>query len=365
MKNHLIGFIVSAFLHAGLISGVITLNKQPEKNLAPEKVPENKVALMVKMFKSDVSHHSASTVIDDIDIHSDYIVPNHFITPAPLIKKQIIKKGTKKKNIKRKAQKVIRKKTVKNIKRSAPKSVLAPKKRKIVKTNIRRKIKVVKRQVRPPVKPYVKRYAVRKISPQRQHVTTRKVTAPYRNNLHRKTPQKHKPLSKKSVYARAYNNKARGKAAIARKQVRSGSIRPNARVNVRANRKQTVLKRSTSNRLPQYHKKSNPRKTASKNVQRLNQQYKARLHQIIVSKKSYPRRARRHGQQGKVTLSFSVSHSGTITDIRVLNSSGIPVLDKASIKAIQQSSKILRFFPGMPKKSMKLSITLNYILNSG
>ncbi len=417
MKNHLIGFIVSALLHAGIISGVVALNKQPGKKLAPE----NQLALMVEMFKSEASsHHSVPDAIDDIDLHSDYVVADHFVTPAPLptpaIKKQLLKpqpkekldkkpqptvnskpqnseqnikkkalkvkksrqhlvktfkkplakKKTKKKKFKRKPQKIVTKKIIKKTKRPAPKSVLAPAKRKTVRTNIKTKTKVAKHPTKPPLR----HYAVRKINPQRQYAGRRKASAFPHKNL-----QKRKPLRKPPrPHARAYNNRARG--AVVRKQARTGSPGA-ARAKTRTGRKQavTVKRTTTSNRsqkslVPQlhkeeYHNKAPSKKVTSVNVQRLNQQYKARLQQIIVSKKSYPRRARRHGQQGKVTLSFSVSHSGTITDIRVLNSSGIPVLDKASIKAIQQASKMLRFFPGMPKKSMKLSITLNYILNSG
>ena len=447
MKNHLIGFIFSALLHAGLISGVLALNNQPEKKL----IPKDNVALMVKMFQTKVVvQHSTPTIIDHIDTYSNDTASNHSIPSAPIIKKQppkkevtldkkpqaiFIKSISKPKKIKKKTQvktkvhhiaKVLKKWTKKRVikRKTKKKKIKKSSKKVIIKKNTKRIIKkksihpttkkvlterkIVKRKVKRNIKP-AKHYAIRKLKPIKQGVIIRKPPVPYRKNLHRKVlKKKHTIVAKRplKVYPKSYN-KARRKP-VAKKQVRTRSIK----TNIRVNKKHIVVKRKINNRprnssVRQYPKKVysrkvnpkkitsqnirhsnqshkirqqrssishppkkvhsrqvNTQKTVSKNTQQLNQQYKVRLQQIIVSKKSYPRRARRHGQQGKVTLSFSVSHSGTITDIRVLKSSGIPVLDKASIQAIQKSSKILRFFPKMPKKSMKLSITLNYILNS-
>ncbi len=434
MKSDLIGFIVSALLHAGLISGVLALNNQPEKKLIPEK----KVVLMVKMFQSEVSlRHFAPTVIDNI-------VSNHSITPAPVIKRQPLKKKVKpnkkpqaifvnsiskpqniKKKIKRKTRKnkvnytrkVLKNQVVKQLKNKITKNkntqnaIIKKNKKRLRNKKITppitkralavRKEKMVKRKVKRNIKP-TRHYVIRKIKPKKQAVIIRNPLVPYRKSLHRKAlPQKHAVLANRPIRTNTYN-KVRGKS-ISRKQVKIGRVK----TTVRMNKKHIVAKRKINNRprqssVPQYSKKVNsrkikprkliskhvqplnkphkthlqqklpvrqhpkkinPKKAVSINIQQLNQQYKVRLQQIIVSKKSYPRRARRHGQQGKVTLSFSVSHSGIITDIRILKSSGIPVLDKASIQAIQRSSKILRFFPKMPKKSMKLRITLHYLLN--
>jgi len=95
----------------------------------------------------------------------------------------------------------------------------------------------------------------------------------------------------------------------------------------------------------------------------LSRQYKAQLQRLIASKKPYPKRARRRGHQGRVTLSFTVTHSGNISNIRVVNGARDNDLNIAAVKAIKQASGRLRYPMGMNKKSLTLTITLSYILS--
>ncbi len=54
---------------------------------------------------------------------------------------------------------------------------------------------------------------------------------------------------------------------------------------------------------------------------------------------SYPRQARRHGWQGKVTLQFDVQQH-MIRHVTVLTSSGYPVLDRAAYRALSHTPHI-------------------------
>ncbi|WP_186080537.1 energy transducer TonB [Burkholderia gladioli] len=51
----------------------------------------------------------------------------------------------------------------------------------------------------------------------------------------------------------------------------------------------------------------------------------------------YPSAARRAFRQGEVVVGFVVSPSGTVSDVRLLRSSGDPDLDEASLNAIRTS----------------------------
>ena len=53
-------------------------------------------------------------------------------------------------------------------------------------------------------------------------------------------------------------------------------------------------------------------------------------------KPKYPSAARRAGQQGTVTLSFTVGSSGKVTSVRVAKSSGYALLDNAALAAIRR-----------------------------
>ena len=55
------------------------------------------------------------------------------------------------------------------------------------------------------------------------------------------------------------------------------------------------------------------------------------LHLAFQRHFSYPRRARRNGWQGKLTLGIRIQANGVVGDIRILESSGYTVLDKAAL----------------------------------
>ena len=91
--------------------------------------------------------------------------------------------------------------------------------------------------------------------------------------------------------------------------------------------------------------------------------YKTQLQQLIAANKHYPKRAKRRGKQGKVTLSFKVIHSGVITDIAIVKGTNSKDLNKAAIQSIQASSGKLPYPAGMSKKALTLVITLSFELS--
>ena len=52
---------------------------------------------------------------------------------------------------------------------------------------------------------------------------------------------------------------------------------------------------------------------------------------------TYPERARRMGWEGRVLLSFMVHEDGSVHDERVLQSSGVSMLDEAAKEALRKS----------------------------
>lgn len=59
-----------------------------------------------------------------------------------------------------------------------------------------------------------------------------------------------------------------------------------------------------------------------------------RIMQSII----YPERARRMGWEGRVTLSFTVNENGSTGDIKIINSSGFPVLDENARDAVAKTN---------------------------
>ncbi len=62
------------------------------------------------------------------------------------------------------------------------------------------------------------------------------------------------------------------------------------------------------------------------------------IRDTIMQGITYPERARRMGWQGKVLLSFIVRENGSIDDVKVVTSSGFPVLDENARETIVRTS---------------------------
>lgn len=62
------------------------------------------------------------------------------------------------------------------------------------------------------------------------------------------------------------------------------------------------------------------------------------IRERIIGNIIYPERARRMGWEGRVTLSFTVRENGSISDIKILNSSGFPVLDENARDAVARTN---------------------------
>ncbi len=68
----------------------------------------------------------------------------------------------------------------------------------------------------------------------------------------------------------------------------------------------------------------------------------------------YPARAKRMGWEGIVVLSFSVDENGNVFNIRVVRSSGYPVLDRAAVNALKQWKFAPK--PGVPEEKGRLTV---------
>jgi TonB family protein len=62
------------------------------------------------------------------------------------------------------------------------------------------------------------------------------------------------------------------------------------------------------------------------------------IRETIMQGIAYPERARRMGWEGKVVLSFIVRENGSIDDVKVVTSSGFPVLDENARETIARTS---------------------------
>jgi protein TonB len=83
---------------------------------------------------------------------------------------------------------------------------------------------------------------------------------------------------------------------------------------------------------------------------------------LIEKKKFYPARARRNRSTGEVRASFTLQPDGSISNLRIIHSSGVSALDQAAKKAVQKVGR----FPPFPKASRRthweFTVPLHYRL---
>lgn len=72
--------------------------------------------------------------------------------------------------------------------------------------------------------------------------------------------------------------------------------------------------------------------------------YKNAVRVAILKHRKYPRQARRKRREGTVRIAFQLSRDGAISNLRVVQSSGIEQLDKAALNAVRKVQR----FPAIP-----------------
>ena len=83
----------------------------------------------------------------------------------------------------------------------------------------------------------------------------------------------------------------------------------------------------------------------------------AYIRDLIGKELRYPRQAVRMGWNGRVTVSFLVLVDGSVTDVRVSHTSGVPLLDRNALETVHKAAP----FP-KPPVSARLVMPVDYIL---
>jgi len=77
---------------------------------------------------------------------------------------------------------------------------------------------------------------------------------------------------------------------------------------------------------------------------------------------NYPAAAARKGLQGTVQLEFTIAKDGEVSQIKVLNSSGYYILDRAIVNALKLASPFAPLPEGFGKERIVITGSFNYVL---
>ena len=88
--------------------------------------------------------------------------------------------------------------------------------------------------------------------------------------------------------------------------------------------------------------------------------YKARILQRIAEKKIYPKAARKHNQEGAVTLSITVLRSGQLARVEIMSPCAYAFLNEAAVASVRAAAP----FPldDTAPEQIEMTVTLEYRL---
>lgn len=98
-------------------------------------------------------------------------------------------------------------------------------------------------------------------------------------------------------------------------------------------------------------------------IARLEDEYRLTLSRLIDASKDYPRRAQRRNIEGKAIVSFIVLRDGTVEQIRIIDSTGHQMLDKAVVQAIEAVSGKLPLPEELKRQQWQFKIPLSFSLS--
>lgn len=89
-------------------------------------------------------------------------------------------------------------------------------------------------------------------------------------------------------------------------------------------------------------------------------QYTSHIYQAILSKKYYPRHARKLKKEGTVFVSFTIRPDGSFHHLRITKSSGVSSLDKSALAAVRKIERFPPFPEYVSRTNWTFEIPLEY-----
>ncbi len=90
--------------------------------------------------------------------------------------------------------------------------------------------------------------------------------------------------------------------------------------------------------------------------------YLARLKQRVEHHWTYPEEAWSNGVSGELLIIFTLNKTGTLTSLRLANSSGFPILDQEAIRAVKTAAPFDPFPPQLGDEPWNIAATFRYSL---
>jgi protein TonB len=101
----------------------------------------------------------------------------------------------------------------------------------------------------------------------------------------------------------------------------------------------------------------------AKEAQRKVEAWQRKLFSHIAKYKTYPQAARRARATGESLLAFNLSRNGTVSQIRILTSSGSTLLDETAVSVLKRASPMPPLPAELRGESLALTLPMKFSLH--
>ncbi|MGO2235107.1 MAG: energy transducer TonB, partial [Marinomonas sp.] len=91
--------------------------------------------------------------------------------------------------------------------------------------------------------------------------------------------------------------------------------------------------------------------------------YFTKLKSVLAQNKRYPRASRRRNEEGVVSLSFVAHADGSVSDVKITESSGHKRLDNAVLDMIKRSTPLPKFSKDMSETELRINLPVSFKLS--
>ena len=95
---------------------------------------------------------------------------------------------------------------------------------------------------------------------------------------------------------------------------------------------------------------------------RIEPSWESRLFRKLQQAKRYPSEARARGEQGVVTLAFSIDRNGHVTSRRITEGSGYSALDEEAMALVMRAQPMPAFPQSMTETEISLTVPIRFSL---
>ena len=106
-----------------------------------------------------------------------------------------------------------------------------------------------------------------------------------------------------------------------------------------------------------------PPRPSQAQVREAKNEYLGYIRQSVEDKKFYPKVAKKMGQTGTPEVTFTVHSDGSITHVKIKESSGFDLLDKAAIEIFSAIGKFKPIPKELDKESWEITIPIEYLIH--